>query len=98
GIRAFTMDTKTNLFFPQFLYTIHLTNKTKLGGSFVNIINQSLEAREGTTIDIFFIRKIYDSDKIQIDFSLGIFHPVLWDSKYGEWHPTYSVDFKLKKG
>ena len=97
GVRAYSKNSDIHFFFPQLLYTIHLTEKTRLGGSFVDIRkSESKITRKGTALDIFFIREIYDSNKIKIEFSLGGFKPVTWEPKKGSWYPTYSVDIKFK--
>jgi len=101
GIRKYIPDYKQHLFFPQILYTIHIDSKIRIGGSIVNIrdINDSLKPR-GTTKDISLVLQIYSSNdnknKINtIDFSFGFFSPVLWKPEDGNWHPTYSFDFKI---
>jgi hypothetical protein len=39
---------------------------------------------------------IYENEKYKIDITAGGFNPVLWEPKDGDWHPTYSIDIKLK--
>ena len=96
GIRVYSNNSNRHIFFPQLLYTIKLTDKTYLGGSFVDIRNQSLEVREGTAMDIFMSREFYESNNVIINFSVGIFSPVLWKPAMGKWYPTYSIDIKIK--
>jgi len=100
GIRMHTNNSDLHIFLPQLLYTVHLTDKTSIGGSIVKINNIVLNKKTkdlGTAIDIFFRRNIYANEKIIIDLSIGVFNPVLWEPIKGNWHATYSVDFKFKK-
>ena len=96
GIRLNKDKVKRHLFFPQLLYTIKFSDKIKLGGSFVIIKEINKEIQEGIAIDFFITRKILDKSKIRLDLSVGLFSPVLWNSKYGDYHPTYSLDFTFK--
>ena len=96
GIRAYSKNSIKHLFFPQLLYTLHLTNNIRLGGSFVNILSQEKLSFEGTSIDVFLMYKVYENKKIKIDLSLGGFKPVTWTPYSGDWYPTYSVDIKIK--
>ena len=100
GLRLYADQPDIHLFLPQLLYTINLTDKTSLGGSVVNIRDQRSTKKLinlGTTLDIFFIWGIFESEKVKIDISVGGFKPVLWQPDSGEWHGTYSVDFKIKR-
>ena len=94
GVRTIRGVSPSQLFLPQLLYTIHLSKKNRLGGSFVGIKNKSREI--GTTADIFFSREVYENEKVIIDLTWGVFNPVSWEPKGGEWHPTYSIDIKIK--
>ena len=94
GVRFITGIADKHIFSPQLLYTIHLNKKNLIGGSFVSIKDNNKYL--GTTIDIFVSRKFYESEKLEIDFSLGAFNPIAWEPKGGKWHPTYSIDIKIK--
>ena len=96
GIRSYDDKTKMHIFAPQLLYTIKFSDEIKFGGSFVNIIEINKNIKEGLAIDFFITRKILDKNKFRLDLSVGLFSPVLWKSKYGDYHPTYSLDFKFK--
>jgi hypothetical protein len=96
GIRKYINDPKTHIFAPQLLYTIKLNNKMNIGGSFVDIRNSSLNSRYGNTIDIFLMTNVYDNDKFKINLTVGMFNPASWNPRNGNWHPTYSLDIKIK--
>ena len=97
GIRNFTDNSVKHIFFPQFLYRVYFTEKTSIAGSFVNIKKQkNLKSNIGTAVDIFLMQDLYQSKKINISLSLGLFNPVLWTPKKGNWHPTYSVDINFR--
>jgi len=97
GMRAFTDNSTLHLFLPQLLYTIHLSQRLSVGGSFVDIKSQNLEVSNGIASDVFFMVNIYENDKYKIDITAGGFNPVLWEPKTGDWYPTYSLDIKIKK-
>ena len=94
GVRTIRGFSQNQLFMPQLLYTIYLSKKTRLAGSFVTINNKSRNI--GTTVDMFFSREVYENEKIIIDLTFGVFNPVSWEPKDGNWHPTYSIDIKIK--
>ena len=96
GLRSYNNKSEKHIFFPQLLYTIKFSNKIKLGGSFVNIREINKDIQEGVTVDFFITRKILDKSKVRLDLSVGLFSPTLWKSKYGDYHPTYSLDFTFK--
>ena len=96
GMRAFTNNSTLHLFLPQLLYKIHLSERVKVGGSFVDIKSQNLEVSNGITSDVFLMVNIYENDKYKIDITAGGFNPVLWEPNTGDWYPTYSIDIKLK--
>jgi hypothetical protein len=97
GIRKYVNETKAHLFLPQLLYTAKLSDRIRLGGSFVDIRSQNLEVSNGITSDVFLIVNIYKNEKYNIDITAGGFSPVLWEPKSGEWYPTYSLDIKFNK-
>ena len=96
GIRAYTDNSNIHLFLPQLLYTVKLSEKIRVGGSFVDIRSQKLEISKGIASDVFLMVNIFESDKYKIDITAGGFNPVLWEPKSGDWYPTYSIDIKLK--
>ena len=96
GMRAYTDNSNLYLFLPQLLYTLNLSDRIRVGGSFVDIRSQNLEVSNGITSDLFLMVKIYENDKYKIDITAGGFNPVLWEPKGGDWYPTYSFDFKIK--
>ena len=97
GMRAYTDNSNLHWFIPQLLYTVKLSERIYVGGSFVDIRSQKLETSKGIASDVFLMIKIYENDKYKIDISAGGFNPVLWKPENGEWFPTYSVDIKFKK-
>ena len=96
-MRAYTDNSNLHLFMPQLLYTVKLSKRISVGGSFVDIRSQNLEVSNGITSDVFLMVNIYENDKYKIDITAGGFNPVLWEPKGGDWHPTYSLDIKIKK-
>ena len=96
GIRKYSNQNTTHLFFPQLLYTTHLTEKLHIGGSFVDIRTQDLKTRLGTTIDVFILYKIFENNNYKVSFTTGLFNPVMWEPNLGDWYPTYSIDIKIK--
>jgi len=97
GIRKYVNETKAHLFLPQLLYTIHLSQRLRVGGSLVDIRDQNLDTRKGVAKDVFLMLNIYENEKYKIDITAGGFNPVLWEPKSGDWSPTYSIDIKVKK-
>jgi len=96
GMRAYTDNSDLHLFMPQLLYTVKLSKRIRVGGSFVDIRSQNLEVSSGITSDLFLMVKIYENEKYKIDITAGGFNPVLWEPKGGDWYPTYSLDIKIK--
>jgi len=96
GFRKYNNQNTTHLFIPQLLYTIYLTEKMYIGGSFVDIRSKDSIARIGTAVDIFLIFKIFEKKNYEVDFTIGGFNPVLWEPNTGNWYPTYSIDIKIK--
>ena len=60
GVRKYTNEKTTHLFVPQLLYTLQLNEKVSVGGSFVEIRNQSLINKLGMSHDLFFTFKLFD--------------------------------------
>ena len=97
GMRAYTDNSNIHLFLPQLLYTVKLSDRIRVGGSFVDVRSQKLETSKGIASDMFLIVKIYENEKYKIDITAGGFTPVLWEPKSGDWYPTYSLDIKFKR-
>ena len=102
GTRINGANKNSDLFFPQFLYTIKLKNGYSVGGSFVNImgnVNQTVGSM--LTLDVaFFIplsRYLSLPDTIKdLKLGVGLFNPVT-NSEVGpgQFIPTYSIDIKF---
>ena len=95
GIRRFSNNSNIHLFSPQLLYTIYLSPTVNLGGSIVNITKYDFEIHK-QAIDIFLSKKLYRNKTVDVSFSLGIFKPAFWVPDKWDWHPTYSIDIKIK--
>ena len=103
GMRINRENNNSDLFLPQFLYTIKLKDGYRVGGSFVNImsdINQSVESKP-LAIDVaYFIplnRYLPLPDFVKdLKLGVGLFNPVT-NSKVesGKFIPTYSIDIKF---
>ena len=111
GMRAYMDNSNMHLFLPQLLYTVKLSDRIYVGGSFVDIRGVSLfdnstrdkdtstgsvQGKFGVTKDVFLMVNIYENEKYKIDITAGGFNPVLWEPKGGDWYPTYSIDIKIK--
>jgi len=96
GMRVYTDNSDLHLFMPQLLYTVKLSKRIRVGGSYVDIRSQNLEVSNGITSDVFLMVKIYENEKYKIDITAGGFNPVLWEPKGGDWYPTYSLDIKIR--
>ena len=107
GIRKYRNEKTTHLFLPQLLYTVRVTNRIGIGGSWVKIKDKSgslfdkstrdkKDKKLGMATDVFLMVKIYENEKYKIDITSGGFNPVLWEPKDGDWYPTYSIDIKIK--
>ena len=94
GLRAYTDNNTVNLFIPQLLYTVNLSERFRVGGSFVNIKSESKSL--GLAKDLFLMCKLYENKKYKVDITSGAFNPVSWEPKSGDWHLTYSLDIKVK--
>ena len=80
---------------PQLLYTVKLSKRTRVGGSFVDIRSQKLVTSKGIASDVYLMLNIYENEKYKIDITVGKFNPVLWEPNTGDWYPTYSIDIKI---
>ena len=105
GMRINRENKNSDLFLPQFLFTIKLKDGYSLGGSFVNImgdVNQSVESMPLAMDVAFFIplnRHLSLPDFIKdLKLGLGLFNPVT-NSKIDprQFIPTYSIDIKFGK-
>lgn len=105
GIRINGANNKSDLFFPQLLYTIKLKDGYSIGGSFVNImddVNQSVELMSLTMDIAFFIplnRYLHLPDSVKdLKLGIGLFNPVTNNAvDPGKFIPTYSIDIKFGK-
>lgn len=98
GIRKRSDKNWTDLFMPQLLYTVHITDRSYLGGSFVNITSKKSETKNGTAIDVGIFYKLkYETKRIEsIAIGVGGFHPATWQPD-SFFLPTYSIDIKFRK-
>ena len=96
GFRKRIDMNNTQFFAPQFLYTLSLTEKIYVGGSFVNVRNSKLKKNYGTSIDIGLFHRLKFRTKSIKEISIGIsaFHPTTWKPKT-YFLPTYSIDIKF---
>ena len=103
GFRINSENNNSDLFFPQFLYTIKLKDGYSIGGSFVNImgrVNQSMESMPLAMDIAFFIplnRYLSLPDFIKdLKLGVGLFNPVTNSTiNPGKFIPTYSIDIKF---
>jgi len=101
GIRQYKKSHESHLFFPQLLYTFNIYKDIKIGGSIVAIRDNNHNFKYlGATRDISIIFPIVKPNKTSriiesTNFCIGVFKPILWKPKTGNWHPTYSIDFIL---
>ena len=101
GIRNYIPGSASHLFAPQLLYTIYIYKDFRLGGSLVAIREINKNKLVGTTYDTGLIIPLFKNEKSaskieSIDFSIGFFRPISWKPKKMKWHPTYSINIKLK--
>ena len=96
GFRRYKNQNLSHLFMPQLLYTLYLTEKVRIGGSTVDIRAYDLTSKIGTALDTFLVLNIIEKKNYIVDLTIGGFNPVTWEPKRGDWHPTYSFDFRFK--
>ena len=98
GLRKYINDDKQHIFIPQLLYTVKLDREFEIGGSFVGLVEK--EDYLGTAIDaaiyIPIIKQRENTLIKEVKLGVGIFRPILWTPDLGDWHPTYSLDIKIK--
>ncbi len=99
GVRKYRKISTTHLFLPQFLFTVKLSDRVSVGGSLVKIKEEKRKEKMeniGMAKDVFLMVKVYENQKYKIGITAGGFNPVRWKPKGGDWHPTYSLDIKIK--
>lgn len=98
GVRKRVDEDWTHAFFPQLLYSAFISERSYIGGSFVNVSNLSPKKEKyGTAIDIAYFYKLKYKTKLieSISIGVGVFHPTTWKPKQ-YFLPTYSIDIKFK--
>ncbi|MGA1065714.1 MAG: hypothetical protein ACO3U3_07675, partial [Alphaproteobacteria bacterium] len=92
---------RTDLIFPQFLYTINLSNDFDIIGSFTNIYNTTDDDNIGQSSDIAFRipvpKSMTPSFFRDIKIAVGLFKPSTrdWKPSSDNWYPTYSIDCRF---
>ena len=97
GIRRQLNKSWSHMFAPQLLFTAFITERLHVGGSLVDVRNQSLDVRHGVATDIgIFYRLQFETTRIKsVTIGVGGLHPATWTpSTY--FLPTYSIDFKFR--
>ena len=104
GRRHYTISETNDLFFPQLLYNIKISNDFTIGGAFVNIqrMTESTLHPRGTAFDIAMYIPLSNTVKLpkyihEIKIALGMFNPGVFESDHGKFLPTYSIDITFKK-
>ena len=97
GIRKKDEMEWTDIFAPQLLYSIQLSNNYYLGGSIVNVIRKDSKTIYKPALDIGLFRDLNYENKIIEKISIGIsaFRPATWTPKT-LFIPAYSIDFAFK--
>ena len=97
GIRKRIDKNWTDIFLPQILYTIRISDKTSVGGSIVNVSRGKIDNSLGTSLDIGVTYKLPINTKFtqSISITIGGFHPATWEPK-SYFLPTYSFDILFK--
>tara|TARA_Y100000590_G_scaffold292814_1_gene329760 strand:+ start:78658 stop:79302 length:645 start_codon:yes stop_codon:yes gene_type:complete len=97
GIRGrFDLSNFQHIFLPQLLYTVLITDRISIGGSFVNVYDKPEEYNYGFAKDISISYKLrYKNKSIEnVSLTVGLFNPVTWEPK-SNFVPTYSIDIKF---
>ena len=104
GIRQYTNSKIIDLFAPQLLYNIKFKEQFSIGGSLVTIkeIEDGLLINRGGAFDIALYIPLSQAVQLpksieEIKLVLGVFNPGVFNSDYGEFLPTYSIDIIFKK-
>jgi hypothetical protein len=94
GFRQRSSQNWTQIFTPQLIYTLHLTKKVNIGGSFVNVIHQNTY---NLAIDAgLFYKFDYKSKQIEnISIGFSAFRPASMNSE-NNFLPTYSININFK--
>jgi len=97
GIRRRLDANWTDVFLPQLLYTFHINQRIKIGGSIVNVISQDskISNRFSTDISISYKTKFESATIESISVGVGGFRPATWNPNQ-LLLPTYSIDIKFK--
>ena len=104
GIRQYTISSDDDLFFPQLLFNLKLSQDITIGGAFVNIqrtTNDNFKSH-GTAFDIALYIPFSGTLELpkfiqEIKLALGIFNPGVFESDHGKFLPTYSIDITFNK-
>jgi len=101
GRREYTESEVNDIFFPQLLFMLKMSNTLQFGGAYVNIQRQNNNVK-GSALDLAFyipLSQVMQMPKFvdEIKFALGAFNPGLFDLDQGEFLPTYSIDITFKK-
>lgn len=104
GIRQYTKSEAVDLFAPQLLYNIKFNEQFSIGGAFVSIyqIDEQSLIKRGGAFDIALYIPLSQAVQLpksidEIKLVLGVFNPGVFDSDYGKFLPTYSIDIMFKK-
>lgn len=105
GYRQYTKSDELDLFFPQVLYTLKITNNFNIGGALVYIkrkYSNDEYVKKGSAFDItalFTLNDLFKLPKYIEDLKLGIglFNPGIFEPDHGDFLPTYSIDITFKK-
>ena len=99
GLRHIT--SRTDLIFPQLLYTIKLPQDFDIIGSFTNVYNTKEDNNIGQSSDVALRipvpKSMTPSSVRDIKIAIGLFKPSTrdWKPSTSNWYPTYSVDFRF---
>ena len=104
GRRHYTESKNIDIFFPQLLYSIKLKDNMFIGGAIVNILreSESIYKYEGTAMDFTLYVPLSNVVKLpnfisELKLAIGMFNPGVFDSDFGKFLPTYSIDITFKE-
>ena len=92
---------KTDLFFPQILYTIKLPDEYDIVGSYVNVYFTDKKTNRGQSFDIALRvpvpESLTPSYVRDVKIAIGLFKRAsyYWNPAKASWNPTYSIDFRF---